>query len=215
MSLRVPTMAFAAPAALAGARLLASGVGAPGARSGAFHSLLHGSGSVGPSGAPHEAEEVTRSRRNAGADELEDLRRAARLAPPMGSPGLPMHTLSPQRLDSPQGPSGAAAALAPAVASPSPLAAASLEEILPRLVRRVAWSGDGRRGTVRLELGAGPFAGATLLVQADGGRVEVLLDAGLASGGPAGADATAVHAWRDRIAARLEAQGVDASVEVR
>jgi hypothetical protein len=125
-----------------------------------------------------------------------------------------MHTLSPQPLDSPQGPAGAAVPSPPSVAA-SPLAAASLEELLPRLVRRVAWSGDGRRGAVRLELGAGPFEGATLLVQADGGRVEVMLDAGLASGGPAGADAAAVHAWRDRIAARLEAQGVDASVEVR
>ncbi len=52
---------------------------------------------------------------------------------------------------------------------------ASLEEILPALVRRIAWSGDARRGTVRIELGSGALAGATLLVAADDGRVQVTL----------------------------------------
>jgi hypothetical protein len=79
---------------------------------------------------------------------------------------------------------------------------ASLEEMLPALVRRVAWSGDGRRGSIRLELGAGALAGGTLLVHADEGRVKVELDA------PAGVDA---RAWRERITARLEERriGVD------
>jgi hypothetical protein len=75
----------------------------------------------------------------------------------------------------------------------------SLEDILPALVRRVAWSGDGRRGTVRLELGAGELAGGTLLVQVDEGRVRVRLTA------PPGVD---VGAWRGRITDRLEARGL-------
>jgi hypothetical protein len=75
----------------------------------------------------------------------------------------------------------------------------SLEEVLPELVRRVAWSGDGRRGTIRLELGKGELAGATLLVHADEGRVKVELSA------PAGVDA---GGWRDRIVERLSLRGV-------
>jgi hypothetical protein len=75
----------------------------------------------------------------------------------------------------------------------------SLEDLLPALVRKVAWSGDGRRGTVRLELGAGELSGGTLLVQVDEGRVRVRLTA------PLGVD---VGAWRGRIADRLEARGL-------
>jgi hypothetical protein len=55
-------------------------------------------------------------------------------------------------------------------------AAASLEDLVPALVRRIAWSGDRHRGTVRLELGAGELAGATLLVHADDGNVWVHMD---------------------------------------
>jgi hypothetical protein len=101
----------------------------------------------------------------------------------------------------------------PVVATPAPAeshvlraAAGSLEELLPALVRRVAWSGDGRRGTVRLELGAGELAGATLLVHADSGRVRVRLDV------PPGVDAAR---WEHRIRQRLEANRIPAdTVEV-
>ena len=87
-------------------------------------------------------------------------------------------------------------------ASPPPAggpARASLEDLLPALVRRVAWSGDGRRGTVRLELGSGALAGAELVVHADDGHVRVHLRA------PAGVD---LGPLRERIAARLAARGV-------
>jgi hypothetical protein len=76
----------------------------------------------------------------------------------------------------------------------------SLETILPELVRKVAWSGDGRRGTMRLELGAGSLAGGTLVVHADDGRVRVELDA------PSGTD---VGAWKARLEERLAQRGVD------
>jgi hypothetical protein len=77
---------------------------------------------------------------------------------------------------------------------------ASLEDLLPALVRKIAWSGDGRRGSVRLELDAGALSGATLLVRADGGQLHVALRT------PPG---TQVEDWRRRIAARLEAKGLD------
>jgi hypothetical protein len=75
----------------------------------------------------------------------------------------------------------------------------SLEDLLPALVRRIAWSGDARRGTVRLELGAGALAGATVLIHAEDGRLRVHLRA------PAGVDA---EAWRSRIEARLARRGL-------
>ncbi|MGO9838488.1 MAG: hypothetical protein ACLP1X_30270 [Polyangiaceae bacterium] len=75
-----------------------------------------------------------------------------------------------------------------------------MEELWPTLVRRAAWSGDARRGTVRLELGAGALAGAVVMVHADNGRVRVELTA------PPGVD---LDAWRARISARLAARGFD------
>ena len=74
-----------------------------------------------------------------------------------------------------------------------------MEELWPLLVRRAAWSGDARRGAVRLELGSGALAGATVLIQSDAGRVRVRLSA------PAG---SALGDWRARIAARLAARGI-------
>jgi len=85
-------------------------------------------------------------------------------------------------------------------------AAASLEELLPALVRNVAWSGDGTRGVVHLELGAGALSGARVVIEADGGRVRVSVT------GPASVHAAVdLEAWRDRIAARLAARGLEAS----
>ena len=47
----------------------------------------------------------------------------------------------------------------------------------PDMVKKIAWAGDGKRGSMRLELGAGALAGGTLLVQAEEGRVRVELNA--------------------------------------
>lgn len=90
--------------------------------------------------------------------------------------------------------------LAPARESGPGAVMMSVEELWPALVRKAAWSGDSRRGAVRLELGAGALAGATVLVQSDDGRVRVQLSA------PAGID---LDAWRARIASRLAARGLD------
>ena len=79
-------------------------------------------------------------------------RHAAQLAPPVAP--------ATRRVDAAR--SGRAAARA-----------TSLEELLPALVRRIAWAGDRNKGTVRLELGAGAYAGTTVIVHADGGRVRV------------------------------------------
>jgi hypothetical protein len=74
-----------------------------------------------------------------------------------------------------------------------------LEMLLSRLVKRAAWGGDGRKGTARLELGAGPLEGATLLVHAEDGELSIDLEL------PPGA---ATEEWRDRLLARLAARGL-------
>jgi len=117
----------------------------------------------------------------AAGDPLDPVaRQAAQLAPPPGSL--------------------ADAAAREAADTPATAARTSLEELLPALVRRVAWSGDGRKGTVRLELGAGRMAGAEVVVESDHGRVRVQLKA------PAGVDG---EAWRRRVEGRLAARGLD------
>ena len=132
---------------------------------------------------------------------------------PFFAGGAPRRTLRQDPLDPSErhaaqiGPFGASPADAsPPAGAPAPATAAdaqvrtSLETILPELVRKVAWSGDGRRGTMRLELGAGSLAGGTLVVHADDGRVRVELDA------PSGTD---VGAWKARLEERLAQRGVD------
>ena len=74
-----------------------------------------------------------------------------------------------------------------------------MEQLMSKLVRRVAWSGNARTGTARLELGAGELEGATLMIHADNGAVRVVIDL------PPGVDRAA---WRDRIAGKLGTRGL-------
>jgi hypothetical protein len=76
---------------------------------------------------------------------------------------------------------------------------APVEQLMGKLVRRIAWSGNARTGMARLELGAGELEGATLTIQADDGVVRVALDL------PPGVDR---GAWKERISGRLGARGL-------
>ena len=107
-------------------------------------------------------------------------------------------------------------ALAPRAAPPNATARAEptvhpdartpIDQLMARLVRRVAWSGNGRNGVARLELGAGELEGATLVIQADDGVVRVALDL------PPGVDRAA---WKARISERLAVRGLQVeAVEV-
>lgn len=100
-----------------------------------------------------------------------------------------------------------AADVAPAAPDAVALATrVSLEQLLSRLVRRIAWSGDAHTGCARIELGAGTLEGATLVVRADHGDLSVSIDL------PPGVDRAE---WRDRIASRLGARGLKvASLDV-
>jgi hypothetical protein len=123
-------------------------------------------------------------------DRLDPLERhRAALAPPDMLPlSAPVATPEPLVVDAPV-----------RAAASNVRAAASLEDLIPALVRRIAWSGDRHRGTMRVELGAGELAGGTLLVHAEGGRVRVHLDA------PPGVD---ILRWHQRICNRLASRGV-------
>jgi hypothetical protein len=77
---------------------------------------------------------------------------------------------------------------------------APVEQVLLQLVRRIAWSGDAKAGSARIELGSGELAGATLLVHAEAGIVHVSLEL------PPGADP---FAWRERIGQRLGRRGIE------
>jgi hypothetical protein len=85
--------------------------------------------------------------------------------------------------------------VAPPTSSPRSL---DLEQLFSQLVRRVAWGGDRRKGTARIEFGSGELSGATLLVEADQNELKVDLE--LPPGVPA-------EPWRERLAARLQERG--------
>jgi hypothetical protein len=144
-----------------------------------------------------------------GADDALDpaMRHAAHLAPPTQAHGAARASeRSPAHLPAPPVDS--------LPASPPPpvetRAAASLEDLLPALVRRVAWSATGPRGVVHLELGAGSLSGTRLVIEADGGCVRVTIAASAST-----RSSVDLTGWRDRIAARLAARGIDVgSVEL-
>jgi hypothetical protein len=101
----------------------------------------------------------------------------------------------------------ASAAAPPVQSAPEVKARASLEELLPQVVKRIAWAGDARKGSVRMELGAGALAGGTVIVHAEEGRVRVEMTV------PAGSDAAS---WQRRIEERLRARGIEVeAIEVR
>ncbi len=89
------------------------------------------------------------------------------------------------------------------VAGAPPAVPPSLEHLMPGVVRRIAWGGDKRKASVRMELGGG-LDGAVVLVHAEEGKLQVEVD------GPAGE----VDQFRERITDRLRRRGLDVS-EVR
>jgi hypothetical protein len=106
---------------------------------------------------------------------------------------------------------GAMVALGPGPVEPrsasSTVLPAELETLISRMARRLAWGSDGRRATARLELGAGPLAGATVLLSTEGRAVELAVEL------PPG---TSALAWQERIRRRLEERGFELTrLEVR
>jgi hypothetical protein len=94
-------------------------------------------------------------------------------------------------------------------AQPAPAALPVREELqllINGLARRVAWGGDRRKGSARIELSEGPLAGATLIVNTEQRSVTVELELPASSG--------AADAWRQRILDRLEERGFSAQVRV-
>lgn len=90
--------------------------------------------------------------------------------------------------------SACAAVVPPPVAAP-----AALDPLVAELLRSIAWGGDRRRGTARLELGSGRYRGLSVKVEAVGDSLQIDLEA------PAGVDAAALGA---RLVERFEARGL-------
>ncbi len=81
-----------------------------------------------------------------------------------------------------------------------------IQNLLTGLARRVAWGGDRRRGSARIELAEGALAGATLIVHTEHRSVRVEIE--LPGGAPATQD------LQQRILERLQGRGFVASVRI-
>jgi hypothetical protein len=186
---------------------MSAGAGAPGApAAGSFARLLRASHDAAAGGpGPGNSAAVDPSD---DADVALDpaVRHAAHLA-------SPAQTHAPPRAHEHSSYEPAPTALAASHPAPQPVdvrAAASLEDLLPALVRNIAWNAQGHRGVVHLELGAGSLSGARLVIEADGGQVHVTI--AVPSAIRASVD---LSGWSERLAARLAARGLDVgSIEV-
>lgn len=85
------------------------------------------------------------------------------------------------------------------VVAPAAAGGALPERLASEIVRSIAWGGDRRRGAARIELGGEQFGGTRLVIEVDGDRLRLSLDA------PPGVDADALRA---RLSARLERRGL-------
>lgn len=81
-----------------------------------------------------------------------------------------------------------------------------LSELVEGWVRRLAVGGDQRRSVARLDIGHGAYAGAELIIAAEGGAIQVELTL------PEGAPASGLS---ERLTSRLTARGYTADVAVR
>jgi hypothetical protein len=81
-----------------------------------------------------------------------------------------------------------------------------LQNLLTGVARRVAWGGDRRKGSARIELSDGVFAGGTLVVHTEERSVSVEIE--LPSHGVAG------HGLEQRIRERLEQRGFAVRVKI-
>ncbi len=81
-----------------------------------------------------------------------------------------------------------------------------LQNLLTGLARRVAWGGDRRKSSARIELSEGALAGATLVVHAEQRSISVEIE--LPGGGGAS------DGLQQRLLERLEARGFAARVRI-
>ena len=117
----------------------------------------HRRGAHSHSGKVEDRPDEPHGKRADAADPLDpETRRYAQLAPPAFAHAAPVTA-------------------ATSVDDVAPRARVSMEELLPQLVKRIAWAGDKRRGSVQMELGSGPHAGTVVTVHADDGNVRVEL----------------------------------------
>lgn len=140
--------------------------------------LEHGAGDPRVHGELED--QADRKKKSAAIDPLDpSVRTTAHLGPPMIAPPPALEPGAPAQ-------------------EVTSRARVSMEELLPLVVRRIAWGGDKTKAAVHVELGTGSFAGTTVTVHAEGRRVRLEL------GGAGDLDAL-----RARLESRLRAAGID------
>jgi hypothetical protein len=173
-----------------------------------FAKLLHAPRAAHASGVPPEADMAVDPPDDASGALDPAVRHAAHLAASLTQPRPTTHP--PERPSAHAQPPVPDASPASAAPPAEVRAAASLEELLPALVRSIAWNAQGHRGVVHLELGAGSLSGTRLVIEAEGGRLRVTI-----APPPSVRASVELAGWSERIAARLAARGLDVgSVEV-
>ena len=154
-----------------------------------------------PDGAPAHPQGTARRRSERELDPDSEPGRESRLDPlscQLACHGAFQHALTPTVAHPLPGP-----AQPPAVLPPS----ADLQQLLTGLARRVAWGGDRRKGTARIELSEGALAGATLIVHTEQRSVSVELELPVGAG-------VGTQGWEARLTERLEGRGFSAQVRV-
>jgi hypothetical protein len=140
---------------------------------------------------PSEAEQSTRSRSpQPAADPLAEPERGS---PNDGAPDWQPGAVDPLALFGVTG----AGFTEPAV--PAPTGPVAIDPLVGELLRSIAWGGDRRRGTARIELGSGRYGGTALKVEVVGERLHIDLEA------PPGVDANELGA---RLSERFAARGL-------
>jgi hypothetical protein len=86
-------------------------------------------------------------------------------------------------------------------AEPVPSRTASIpEQLAADVVRSIAWGGDRRRGAARIELAGERFGGTRIVVEVEGNRLRLSLDA------PSGVDTLEL---RSRLCSRFAERGLE------
>lgn len=93
----------------------------------------------------------------------------------------------------------------PPLPSPTPTLP-PVDQLVDRLLRRIALGGSRHRGTAFLEIGAGGLQGATVAIHAEGGRLSIEVDA---------PDNESSRRWRSALEERLRERGLEAEILLR
>ncbi|MCU0656156.1 MAG: hypothetical protein MUF64_13160 [Polyangiaceae bacterium] len=97
----------------------------------------------------------------------------------------------------------------PALQEPPALPVIALppvDQLVDRLLRRLALGGSRHRGTALLEVGAGSLQGATIVIHAEDARLRIEIET---------PDTEAARRWQQGVQAKLRERGFEAEILLR